>query len=313
MKLAAALEIALLGGFQVRIGQRVVQDAEWRLRKARNLVKLLALAPRHRLQREQVMEILWPEHDPEAAANNLHKAIYFARRALEPGMIASIPSVYIRLEWNTVLLDGPGGVHVDVDGFESAAMLARASGAPTDYAAAIERYTGDLLPEDRYEDWAAARRDLLEGQYITLLLAQAAVQADHGQPYAAIDALSRVVAHEPIHEEAHLALMRLYARTGQRHHALRQYQQLRAALKRELDLDPTPVSTELYQALATTSRRSPPRSRIARMIRAAHRCTARSTRQTSTPGAAGVADWLRAARPPRSPTPGGGARTTRAS
>src|SRR5215471_15945364 len=251
MRPPATLEITLLGGFEVKIGGRVVQDAEWRLRKAKNLVKLLALAPRHRLQREQVMEILWPEYDPDAGANNLHKATYFARRALEPGLPRSTPSAYIHMDWNTVLLDARPGVRVDVDEFERAAALAHDTGAAAAYRSALELYAGDLLPEDRYEDWAIGRRDLLEGHYLTLLLELATIQDSRGQAYAAIDALSRVVAHEPIHEEAHLALMRLYARTGQRHHALRQYQHLQAALKRELDLEPAPVSAQFYRTLVS--------------------------------------------------------------
>jgi DNA-binding SARP family transcriptional activator len=251
MRPSVPLEITLLGGFELNIGERVVEDAEWRLRKTKTLLKLLALAPRHRLQREELMEILWPEQDPEAAANNLHKVIFFARRALEPGLPRSTPSAYIHLEWNTVVLDARGGIRVDVDEFERAAAVAHDTAEPAAYAAALELYAGDLLPEDRYEDWAIGRRDALEGQYITLLLELAAIQQKRGMPYAAIDALSRVVAYEPIHEEAQLGLMRLYARTGQRHLALRQYQHLQAALKRELDLEPAPVSTQLYRDLVT--------------------------------------------------------------
>src|SRR6266581_4443432 len=73
-----ALSIRLLGGFHVTVGPRLIHDGDWRLRKTKNLVKLLALAPGHRLHREQLMEVLWPDQDPDAAANNLHKAIYTA-------------------------------------------------------------------------------------------------------------------------------------------------------------------------------------------------------------------------------------------
>src|SRR5205823_5475980 len=40
-------------------------------KEARELVKLLALAPGHRLHREQAMDVLWRERGPAAAANNL--------------------------------------------------------------------------------------------------------------------------------------------------------------------------------------------------------------------------------------------------
>jgi DNA-binding response OmpR family regulator len=72
---AGGLRIQLLGEFRVRTGERPVEDAEWRLRKARSLVKILALAPGHRLHREQVMDLLWPDLEPEAASNNLRKAL----------------------------------------------------------------------------------------------------------------------------------------------------------------------------------------------------------------------------------------------
>ena len=52
------LRIELLGHFRVAVGRRDVPDAAWRLRKGQSLVKLLALAPGHRLHREQLEEAL---------------------------------------------------------------------------------------------------------------------------------------------------------------------------------------------------------------------------------------------------------------
>ena len=68
----AAVRARLLGRFGVSVGSRVITEDDWRLRKAASLVKLLVLAPGHRLHREQVLELLWPDLKPAAAANNLH-------------------------------------------------------------------------------------------------------------------------------------------------------------------------------------------------------------------------------------------------
>ena len=54
------VEIDLLGGFAVRVDGRPVPAGEWRRRQAASLVKLLALAPRRTLHREQVIDALWP-------------------------------------------------------------------------------------------------------------------------------------------------------------------------------------------------------------------------------------------------------------
>jgi DNA-binding SARP family transcriptional activator len=51
-----AVRVWLLGGFRVSVGSRTIPQDSWRLRKAATLVKLLTLAPGHRLYREQVMD-----------------------------------------------------------------------------------------------------------------------------------------------------------------------------------------------------------------------------------------------------------------
>ena len=61
------VRVWLLGGFRVAVGARALRDELWRLRKAAILVKLLALAPGHRMHREQAMELLWPDSGRTAA------------------------------------------------------------------------------------------------------------------------------------------------------------------------------------------------------------------------------------------------------
>jgi DNA-binding SARP family transcriptional activator len=110
----AELRVELLGGFSVTVGGRVIPDEVWRRRKTAALVKLLALAPRHRLHREQLMDMLWPELAPDAAAANLRKAAHFARRAsAEPGDESLISS-----DGDVLHLPGDG-VWVDVDAFRA--------------------------------------------------------------------------------------------------------------------------------------------------------------------------------------------------
>src|SRR5215217_4801944 len=55
-----AVRVWLLGGLRVSVGSKTIEEGAWRLRKAAALVKLLALAPGHRLHREQVISLLWP-------------------------------------------------------------------------------------------------------------------------------------------------------------------------------------------------------------------------------------------------------------
>jgi DNA-binding SARP family transcriptional activator len=147
-----AVRIRLFGAFAVSVGGEVVPEGAWRLRKAKSLVKLLALAPERRVHREQTTELLWPERAREAAANNFHQALYVARRALEAA--GAEASAVLPLRDDMLVLYPGGRVEVDVDAFEAAVARARESGEVSDYRAALEVCGGELLPEDRYEAWA---------------------------------------------------------------------------------------------------------------------------------------------------------------
>jgi predicted ATPase len=148
--LAGEVAIKLLGGFHATRGGEPIAPSVWRLRKGRELVKILSLAPGHRLHREQLLEALWPDLDALAGANNLHQVVHVARRALGSGAIE------LRDELLTLRAS------VDVDEFESAAKQARHSGSAGAHRAALSLYGGELLPENRYDDWASARREAIE-------------------------------------------------------------------------------------------------------------------------------------------------------
>src|SRR3954452_15143702 len=241
------VQIRLFGAFAVRVGGREVPESAWRLRKAKSLVKLLALAPDHRVHRERAIDWLWPDRAAESAANNFHQALYVARRALEAA--GAEPAGVLPLRDDMLLLYPEGRVDVDVDAFEAAAARARESGALDDYRAALDLHAGELLPEDRYEAWAADRREALNERHLALLLEFSARLMESGDSRAAIEALEGAVVIDPLHEAAHRALMRLFAATGRRQQALAQYHRLRGALRRDLEAEPDPQTAELYRAL----------------------------------------------------------------
>jgi DNA-binding SARP family transcriptional activator len=222
-RVSAAVRVWLLGGFRVSVRSRIVRDDSWRLRKAASLVKLRALAPNHRLHREQVIEALWPDLGLRAASNNLRQALHVARRALEPD--PTIASRYLSVRDEQLVISPEGRLWVDVEAFEEAAATATHSGDPAAYRAAIELYSGELLPEDRYEEWAESRRQELRRTFLSLLVGLAGLYEERGREELepAVQALQRVLAEEPANEEAHVGLMRLYASSGRPGEALRQY------------------------------------------------------------------------------------------
>jgi len=225
------MQIRLLGGFSVVVDGRPVPPADWRRRQAAALVKLLALAPRRVLHREQVIDALWPDLCVEEAAPRLYKAAYYARRVLRhPGALV--------LSDETVALFPDAEVEVDAVRFQRLAESARDARAAS---AAADAYPGDLLPHDRYVAWAEEPRERLRLLYLRMLRLAARWHD--------------IVNTDPTDESAHLELVRDLAGAGDTHSALLQLDRLARGLS-EIGLAPGPGAANLRDQLADSVRRA---------------------------------------------------------
>lgn len=231
------LRISVLGGFDVEVDGRSIEASAWPRNRARALVKLLALATGHRLHREQLIDALWPALDEAAGSGNLRKAIHFARRA--------IGAEHIRFEDEIVALDAPR-IFVDVVMFDEAIQTGRR-------ADALALYRADLLPEDRFEPWAEDPRERLRMRFHRLLLDEASRHDDAGRLDLAADLLERLVASDPLNEEAYLRLVRVLARAGSRHLALARFDELERRLRDELHVEPESALRRLVEDITSGS------------------------------------------------------------
>jgi predicted ATPase/DNA-binding SARP family transcriptional activator len=245
------VQIRLLGGFTVVRDGPPVQAREWRLRKARTLVKLLALTPEQRLHRDVLLDVLWPGREPSSAVNNLHQVLHVARRVLAgDGSSTGL----LELRDDVVVLGAGGPVDVDVGRFERLATQARAGGELSDLRTAVAAYTGDLLPEDRFEDWVVRRREELR-ETLCDLLVDVAERAAATESRAA---LQRTLTIDPLHERAVRGLIGRLVADGRRSEALARYERLRDDLRESYGTDPDPATRRLYRDLLTGDREPAP-------------------------------------------------------
>ncbi|HET9254009.1 MAG TPA: AAA family ATPase [Pseudonocardiaceae bacterium] len=222
------IRITLLGRFEVMVGTVPVAASGWTRRHAAALVKVLAMAPGRSLHREQVIDLLWPGDTIEEAVPKLHKAAHFARRA-----IGVTNAVVLRGE--NVMLCPEADTTVDVERFEALARRALAGQDAATAREALAGYGGELLPQDCYDAWASEYRERLRLRHLELLRLD-----ERWERVAELDAGD---------ERAHLALMRRYAADGDRHAALRQFERLARALRRELGVAPSREATALRDRL----------------------------------------------------------------
>jgi DNA-binding SARP family transcriptional activator/tetratricopeptide (TPR) repeat protein len=219
------VQVEMLGGFRVQVGDRVVGEEDWPTRRAQELVALLALAHGHRLVRDEAIEHLWPHLGLERGAANLRKAAHHARRAL-----GAEDAVVLR--GGRVELFPDRAVVCDVERFLHESALALQGTDDRACARVAASYAGDLLPASPYESWTQDARRRARAQ-LTELLRRA------GQWEQLLDV-------EPTDETACRELMRAAIEAGQRHVALRWYERLRIAMARDLGAQPGAETRALY-------------------------------------------------------------------
>jgi predicted ATPase/DNA-binding SARP family transcriptional activator len=264
LDVTTTLEVATLGRFEIRHNQDLLTGGNWSRRKVVELFKLLLSVEQHRLHREQVQEILWPDSNMEQAANSFGKTLYLLRRAFEPDLPAGKggSSVFVVLDHDTLMLM-PERMRIDADVFESLtkqlqSRMRSRTGRETDlqqemlleeFDKALALYKGDYLPEDIYEDWTQRRRDRLRRVHSWLLENAAELATATGKGQRACEYLLELLEQNPSDEQTHRQLMLLYARMGRRAEAVNQYVALRKALKEDLRATPLVETNELFRRI----------------------------------------------------------------
>src|SRR5579871_492506 len=160
--------IQLLGGLSAHSPQR--QITRFRTQKAASLLAFLAFraAPGIPSQpREMLIDLCWPDAEPEVGRHNLSNALSFLRHLLEPPGVP--PGTVILADRATVRLN-PAAVTVDAVQFEHELHQAQARGLSEAECLgllqqALERYQGSLLP-GYYEEWIAPEALRLESLFV---------------------------------------------------------------------------------------------------------------------------------------------------
>jgi ATP/maltotriose-dependent transcriptional regulator MalT/DNA-binding SARP family transcriptional activator len=240
------LVIGVLGGFTLRRGSWEVEDSAWDRRVAERLVHYLLVKRGSLVPDDLLLEAFWRDTAHESARRSLKVAVSCARAVLD---VPDAPSAIASTQ-GTLGLRLRAGDSVDVDLFEHAASegLAAEGGERRrllERAAAL--WAGEPLPEERYSDWAIAWRENLIARYADVLRGLVAACHEEGDDAGATQAARALVEVDDLDESAHRDLIRAYARSGRRAHALRQYLVCRRRLVDELGMEPGEETSDLQR------------------------------------------------------------------
>lgn len=138
------------------------QDREIRQGLFARLEALLAYLLHHQdspIPRQRLAFLFWPDTSEKQAHANLRNLLYKLRVVLPEA------GDYLSIDQNTLQWKSEKMFSLDVDNFSH---LARQSTSIEPLKAAIQIYSGDLLP-DLYDDWIQDPRECLRQRYLTVL------------------------------------------------------------------------------------------------------------------------------------------------
>ncbi len=235
-RLAARATVLDLGRVEVIIGDRVVASGEIR-RKVLALLCFLITRPRMTATREEAMDALWPEIEPDAAINSLNQTVYFLRRVFEPEYREDLSPGYVNQESDLIFLDGD--------------LVHSASGRCTWLIGEIDRmrspervddlsesYTGRFAADFAYEEWATDYRDWLHVAYLQIIETEIADEIASGRHERGVRLARRALEVDPRLDTLGLSLLRLLKGSGAHSAAAEQYERYASLLRSEIGVEP---------------------------------------------------------------------------
>ncbi|MCE7985208.1 MAG: hypothetical protein DYG89_28890 [Caldilinea sp. CFX5] len=253
------LTISLLGGFSVTAAGEA--RTAFAYDKVRGLLAYLVVEADRPHRRDWLATLFWPDQARRSALQSLSQALYQLRRALgetagaTPYLLTTPQTVqfnthsdfWVDLHEFTQRLDACTG-HTHTHLYTCADCLAR-------LAQAVALYRGHFLAgfsladSPEFDEWTLLQRERFQRLALDALRTLTTAYERQGVYDQALRYGQQWLALDPWQEEAHRALMRLFAASGQRAAALTQFATCRRLLADEVGAEPAAETVALYQRI----------------------------------------------------------------
>lgn len=210
-------------------------------RKTQILLAYLASNAGKPFTRDKLASLIWADRSEEQARHSLRQCLFILAKSIggDAASLVAADRHHVSLNSDTV----------DVDTWRFEHLLA--DGTPDAMRQVVALHTGDFLAGVSFDDetldtWCAAERTRFRELCYETLARLSSHFADTARLDEAIGAGRSLVALDPLREDGHRTLMRLFGRAGRRAEALRQYRQCRDILRKELNVEPEAATLGLY-------------------------------------------------------------------
>jgi DNA-binding SARP family transcriptional activator len=244
-----SMSVFMLSQFRVLVGEELAEN--WLNNKSKSIFKYLVTYKNTPVHKERLMDLLWPDSDPELARNNLNVAIHNLRKTLT--INKDYPQI-ISFKDNTYFINPEIALWSDNESFIShynAGKELENCGnviqAYKEYKIAESLYQGEYLAEDRYDNWLMPIKQQYTNLYLILSDKLARYYFQAGNYESCIHVCYKSLSIDQSNEEAHCTIMKAYAQLGYHQLAIKQYHICKQILRREVDTTPSERTIKIFE------------------------------------------------------------------
>lgn len=237
------LSISGLGRMQVRLGNRVVTNKDWKTHTVRDLFFFLLSHPEG-ATKEEVGAAFWPDADRDTVKLRFKNSIYRLRRAAGSDCIAFDDDIY---RFNRSM-----DYEYDLDTFMNELENAKKAQSTEEkiehLRAAVSCYHGPFLPK-LDQEWVLIAREKFHTTFLNAAQALINLYMKVGKYSQAATLANRALEEDNYNESAYRSAMLAYSAMNDRSAVARQFERCKLVLKKELDIEPSPQTVKLFHSL----------------------------------------------------------------
>lgn len=234
------LQLRCLGRFQVAWEKK--EPIKWRTEKTRELFAFLLHNEGRELSRDELLDRVWPEDNPEKSVRQLYNGIYYIRKTLRE---YGVDRKLINIDGNYSLRLGP--VDFDVNRFSG--LSDKAHGGTVEELEEMEAlYNGDYLEMEDFH-WAVFERERLLNLYLQSVIRLAQIYLESRRFDKAETVLIKGYGKNPYEETLSELLLKLYIIKGEKNKAVMHYISYSKLIDKELGVKPGEALQRLYQSV----------------------------------------------------------------
>ncbi|KAA3637145.1 MAG: response regulator [Bacteroidetes bacterium] len=245
------LDASFFGNFSIRInGEHMTKRLG---KKARSILSYLIYHHSRPIRKEVLLDRFWPYSTPDSARHCLNVTLYQIRKGIQE---VDNSKEYILFKDDQYYFSSMLRIESDVRNFRKLWLrgqnIEHAEGVDkvqAFYHRAIALYKGDFLDDMLFEEWTDPIRENLIETYLAILSKLSQLSVEKQRFTQTIQLCQKMLEKDDCLEEAHRLLMFSYEKLGMRDKAVKQYQKCRSVLRKELEVNPSRKTKDMYDQI----------------------------------------------------------------